>query len=175
MLEVLFDLLKWLWRDNCLWRDGIDLSKQSEKSAKCRPVAAKRPLVLRPETKVLHHETLVHVINIEMLAGQPLTEITHNSDTARPTLIAMPLSQQLCGIHRYAMATTSIRLDRDLIDKATIIAKALNRTPPKQIEHWAKIGEIMEDNPDLPYEFVRQAVVAEAEREAGKLESYDFG
>lgn len=55
------------------------------------------------------------------------------------------------------------------------MAKALNRTPPKQIEHWAKIGEIMEDNPDLPYEFVRQAIIAEAEREAGKLESYDFG
>jgi len=73
------------------------------------------------------------------------------------------------------MATTSVRLDQDLIDKATIMAKALNRTPPKQIEHWAKIGEIMEDNPDLPYEFVKQAIIAEAEREAGKLEIYDFG
>ncbi|MDK1022837.1 MAG: hypothetical protein QGD92_01225 [Gammaproteobacteria bacterium] len=73
------------------------------------------------------------------------------------------------------MATTSIRLDQDLIEKATIMAKALNRTPPKQIEHWAKIGEIMEDNPDLPYEFVKQAIVAKAELEAGKLESYDFG
>jgi predicted transcriptional regulator len=74
-----------------------------------------------------------------------------------------------------AMATTSIRLDRDLVEKATIIAKALNRTPPKQIEHWAKIGEIMEDNPDLPYEFVKRAIIAKAEKEAGKLESYDFG
>ena len=73
------------------------------------------------------------------------------------------------------MATTSIRLDQDLIDKATIMARALNRTPPKQIEHWAKIGEIMEDNPELPYEFVRQAIIAAAEREAGKLETYDFG
>jgi predicted transcriptional regulator len=73
------------------------------------------------------------------------------------------------------MATTSVRLDKDLIDKATIMAKAMNRTPPKQIEHWAKIGEIMEDNPDLPYEFVKQAIIAEAEREAGKLESYSFG
>ena len=53
------------------------------------------------------------------------------------------------------MATTSVRLDQDLIDKATIMAKALIRTPSKQIEHWAKI--------------------AKAEREAGKLESYDFG
>ena len=48
-------------------------------------------------------------------------------------------------------------------------------SPPKQIEHWAKIGKIMEDNPDLPYEFVKQAIIAEAEREVGKLESYDFG
>jgi len=73
------------------------------------------------------------------------------------------------------MATTGIRLEQNLIDKATFMARALNRTPPKQIEHWAKIGEIMEDNPDLPYEFVRQAIIAKAEREAGKLESYDFG
>lgn len=73
------------------------------------------------------------------------------------------------------VATTSIRLDQDLIDKATIMARALNRTPPKQIEHWAKIGKMMEDNPDLPYEFVKQAIIAQAEKEAGKLESYDFG
>ena len=73
------------------------------------------------------------------------------------------------------MATTSIRLDQHLIEKATIMAKALNRTPPKQIEHWAKIGEIMEDNPDLPYEFVKQAIIAKAEKEAGKLEPYNFG
>ncbi len=74
-----------------------------------------------------------------------------------------------------SMATTSIRLDQDLIDKATIMAQALSRTTPKQIEHWAKIGEIMEDNPDLPYEFIRQAIIAKAEHEASKLESYDFG
>ncbi|HGG58708.1 MAG TPA: hypothetical protein ENK26_02175 [Gammaproteobacteria bacterium] len=73
------------------------------------------------------------------------------------------------------MATTSIRLDQDLIEKAAIMAKAFNRTLPKQIEHWARIGEIMEDNPDLPYEFVKKAIIAKAEKEAGKLEPYDFG
>jgi len=73
------------------------------------------------------------------------------------------------------MSTASIRLDQELIEKAAIMAKALNRTTPKQIEHWAKIGEMMEDNPDLPYEFVRQAIISQAEKEAGKLESYDFG
>jgi hypothetical protein len=73
------------------------------------------------------------------------------------------------------MATSSIRLDEELVEKATIMGKALNRTTPKQIEHWAKIGEIMEDNPDLPYEFVRQAIISQAEKEAGKLEPYSFG
>ena len=72
------------------------------------------------------------------------------------------------------MATVSIRIDQELFEKATIIAKAFNRTTSKQIEHWAKIGEMMEDNPDLPYEFVKQAIIAKAEKEAGKLESYSF-
>jgi len=48
------------------------------------------------------------------------------------------------------MATTSLRLDKELVDKATIMAKALNRTPSKQIEHWAEIGEMMEDIPTYP-------------------------
>jgi len=72
------------------------------------------------------------------------------------------------------MATASIRLDKNLVDKASIMAKALSRTLPKQIEHWAKIGKMMEDNPDLPYEFVKQAIIAKAEKEAGKLEPYNF-
>ena len=72
------------------------------------------------------------------------------------------------------MATASIRLEQELVERATIMAKALSRTPPKQIEHWAKIGQIMEDNPDLPYAFVKQAIIAKAEKEAGKLESYSF-
>lgn len=72
------------------------------------------------------------------------------------------------------MATTSVRIDQALFEKAIIIAKALNRTAPKQIEHWAKIGEMMEDNPDLSYEFVKQAIIAKAEKEAGKLEVYTF-
>lgn len=72
------------------------------------------------------------------------------------------------------MSSNSIRLDQKLIEQAAIMGKALNRTTPKQIEHWAKIGQMMEDNPDLPYEFVKQAIIAQAERDAGKLETYDF-
>ncbi|MBE1286359.1 MAG: hypothetical protein GJ671_01380 [Alteromonadaceae bacterium] len=57
------------------------------------------------------------------------------------------------------MATASLRLDQDLVEKATIMGKALDRTMPKQIEYWAKIGEMMEDNPDLPYEVVNHSII----------------
>ncbi|MGR5308037.1 TA system antitoxin ParD family protein [Vibrio mediterranei] len=72
------------------------------------------------------------------------------------------------------MATTGVRLDESLVDRATIMGKALNRTTPKQIEHWAKIGEMMEDNPELTYEFVLQAIISKAEIEAGKTMAYEF-
>jgi len=73
------------------------------------------------------------------------------------------------------MATISIRLNQELVERATIMANAFSRSPAKQIEHWVKIGEMMEDNPELSYEFVRQVIISKAEKEAGKLESYHFG
>jgi len=72
------------------------------------------------------------------------------------------------------MPTSSIRLDCELVDKAAIMAKAYHRTTPKQIEHWASIGKIMEDNPDLTYQFVEQSLIALAEKEANQLEAFNF-
>lgn len=45
----------------------------------------------------------------------------------------------------------------------------------EQNENSAKIKRIMQDNPDLSYEFVRQLLIAQAEVEAGKVESFEFG
>lgn len=73
------------------------------------------------------------------------------------------------------MSPVNIRIEQELFERASVMAKVCNRTAAKQIEHWAKIGEIMEENPDLTYEFVRQALIARAEKEAGKLEEYNFG
>ncbi len=73
------------------------------------------------------------------------------------------------------MTTSSIRLDQSLVEKAAIMGKAFSRSTAKQIEYWAKIGKMMEDNPDLPYEFVKQALISKAEKEAKKLEEYRFG
>jgi hypothetical protein len=53
------------------------------------------------------------------------------------------------------MATASTRLDKESVDTATVV-------------------KIMKDNPDLTFEFVKQSVISQAERDAGKLETYEF-
>lgn len=67
---------------------------------------------------------------------------------------------------------TSIRCDDDFIDQAKVYADANKRSVPKQIEHWAEIGRIAEDNPDLPYGFIRDALMAKLEIKAGKATEY---
>jgi len=70
---------------------------------------------------------------------------------------------------------TSIRLDDEFVGSAQISAKASKRSVPKQIEHWAEIGRIAEDNPDLPYMFIKDVIIATAEIEAGKVTKYVRG
>lgn len=47
--------------------------------------------------------------------------------------------------------------------------------PVKQNTKSATIEQIMEDNPDLSYELVRQLLIAQAEVATGRIESYEFG
>ena len=54
----------------------------------------------------------------------------------------------------------AIRLtDEDLISSAQIISDVQKRTLPKQIEYWAKIGKIAEENPNLPYEVIKDILL----------------
>lgn len=41
-------------------------------------------------------------------------------------------------------------------------------------ENSDKIRQIMQDNPDLPYEFVHQLLIAQAEVNASKVEPFEF-
>ncbi|MER0262628.1 hypothetical protein ABRZ80_20670 [Vibrio vulnificus] len=67
---------------------------------------------------------------------------------------------------------TSVRLDDDFVSEVAIYATALSRSVPKQIEHWAKIGKIVEDNPDLSYEFIREVLLSSAEMQHGQVSKY---
>ncbi len=67
---------------------------------------------------------------------------------------------------------TSVRLDDNFVDQAKVHAEAENRSVPKQIEYWAKIGQIMIDNPELSYEFVKESLLATQEVKQGLAKRY---
>lgn len=56
-----------------------------------------------------------------------------------------------------------VRIDEALYEQAKVEAQAEHRTIAGQIEFWAKLGRAALDNPDLPIEFVANAVVSMAE------------
>ena len=56
------------------------------------------------------------------------------------------------------MKTISVRIDEELVKAARQAATSEFRTIQGQIEFWAKVGRAALDNPDLPVEFVVDAL-----------------
>ncbi|MBT8420602.1 MAG: ParD-like family protein [Gammaproteobacteria bacterium] len=69
----------------------------------------------------------------------------------------------------------AVKLSEELVTSAKIHGAAQKRSIPRQIEYWALIGRIAEENPDLPPDFALNTRLAKAEAEAGDVEEYTFG
>ena len=69
----------------------------------------------------------------------------------------------------------AIKLSDNLVSDATVHGKAAHRTPPKQIEYWARIGKVAEENPDLQLSFVLDILTGLSESDAGDVSEYQFG
>lgn len=50
-------------------------------------------------------------------------------------------------------------LDQELVNIARAYSGTQCRSVPKQIEHWAKIGYIAEENPNLSYDMIRDILL----------------
>lgn len=68
----------------------------------------------------------------------------------------------------------SVRLSDSLVRQAQSVGEVMSRSGSRQIEHWAKIGKMAEDNPDLPYEFILDVLIAKAELDHGLVDDYEF-
>ena len=68
----------------------------------------------------------------------------------------------------------AIRVTNAIFKAAQIKAKAYHRSTAGQIEYWAKIGQIIEDNPDLPFPFIQDILLAKAQSEKGEVIPYKF-
>ncbi|WP_432743336.1 hypothetical protein ABXJ76_01220 [Methylobacter sp. G7] len=69
----------------------------------------------------------------------------------------------------------AIKLSESLINDAVINGKAQHRSAPKQIEYWARMGKIVDENPDLPSTFIKGILTGIEENKAGDISDYKFG
>ena len=69
----------------------------------------------------------------------------------------------------------AIKLSGDIVSEAKKYAAVFSRSVPKQIEHWVKIGRIAEENPDLPYSFIKDILLSLEEMKSEKSVPYQFG
>ena len=69
----------------------------------------------------------------------------------------------------------SVKLSDELIKQARHYGDVYHRSTAKQIEYWSTIGKISEENPDLPYSFIKDILLAQREVLSGDVTPYDFG
>ena len=69
----------------------------------------------------------------------------------------------------------AIKLSDILIEDAKPYAQAMHRSVPRQIEYWARLGKLAEENPDLPVHLLQDMLIGMEEVKAGYLSDYHFG
>ena len=69
----------------------------------------------------------------------------------------------------------AIKLSEELVSDAITNGKAQHRSAPKQIEYWARIGKLADENPDLPLSFIKGLLIGIEEIKAGDVSEYKFG
>ena len=71
------------------------------------------------------------------------------------------------------MANIAVGLDRKLVKIARIHSIVESRSVPKQIEYWARIGQIAEENPDLSYNAIKSILFGREDAKLGNVEEDD--
>ncbi len=70
---------------------------------------------------------------------------------------------------------TAVKVSDDLFEKAKIKSKIFKRSIAGQIEYWAKIGQMIEENPDLPLPFIQDVLIGREQIKVGQGTPYIFG
>ena len=70
---------------------------------------------------------------------------------------------------------TTIKLPAGIVSEAKKYAQINSRSIPKQLSHWAQIGKIAEENPELPYLFIKDLLLGMHEVENDEVTEYQFG
>lgn len=71
--------------------------------------------------------------------------------------------------------STVIRISDGLAKEAKTRSKVEHRSTTSQLEYWATMGKAAEDNPDLPFSFIKDTLMAMEEMKERPKEAYTFG
>jgi hypothetical protein len=71
--------------------------------------------------------------------------------------------------------TTAIRISDTLVTDAKKFSRIDHRSLTGQIEHWARIGKNVEENPKLTYLQIKEILIGLDELENGEKTEYQFG
>jgi len=69
----------------------------------------------------------------------------------------------------------SVRISDELIREAKTLSKVENRSVTGQIEYWAKIGKIAEQNPTMSFELIKEILIGIEEVDSKRGTEYKFG
>jgi len=70
---------------------------------------------------------------------------------------------------------TAIKISKEIVDEARISAKVSRRSMAGQVEYWAFIGKIAEDNPDLSFLVIKDILLGRQQLREGIGTTYIFG
>ena len=69
----------------------------------------------------------------------------------------------------------AIKISDKIANEARISAKVARRSMAGQVEYWASIGKIAEDNPDLSFSVINDILLGREQLKEGLGTSYVFG
>ena len=70
---------------------------------------------------------------------------------------------------------TAVRISEKLVNEAKRFGQIDHRSLISQIEHWARTGKCVEENPDLPYSLIKEILIGLDELEQGEKSKCIFG
>jgi hypothetical protein len=69
---------------------------------------------------------------------------------------------------------TTINVSEQLVEDAKPFAQATHRSVSEQIEYWARLGKVAEENPDLPIHMMQDILASIEEVKASNMNVYQF-
>ncbi|MBU4293461.1 MAG: ParD-like family protein [Actinobacteria bacterium] len=71
--------------------------------------------------------------------------------------------------------STAIKISKDIAEEAKLMAKITRRSMAGQVEYWAFIGKIAEENPDLSFLVIKDILLGRQQLKEGLGTPYIFG